>query len=881
MSLNLSGEVFQGGATTSQHVDAEDDDHFENTTFKLKRTRSLGLLDEFIDPEKQEQQIEQQNAEKGNLPANDADHPQSGDEPTSQSTATATPTPPFIRSPEMIPHDDSDLVAEPSRHVDYLSHQWDVDDISKSWRYVILRRKNVANAARLENASWRTWAQRRSHLKTISPEEVNWLKESDVTWLYGPIVDDDDHDDNDKDQPCDDSQTFNTASSVVAGDISIARKNHGPKPILKKRTVQDMMISHLNLLKLEIATARAEQEQRRREDADAQRRREAQQKSGVSEKPPEYFDYDVISAKLNSQYKNFPLSASNSSVNLAAKNNPPPEESTSSTLEKVPSGHENYEPEPAIAPLALQGSLSALTLSKEKRRIHFNDEVQQCIAIDEFSADEDEYDDHDDQDDDNDYDYGESESYIYENHGGQYGSEGYEEDAADNEDDDEDDDDDDEGGFFLRVKSPSSATAAGFTLPGLSSSANKDSPKENENSDETSLFTNSSKVYKTIHLLPPTTLNYGSSDEESDDSDRYTSSLSHNVDNSVRGYDYYYDYNSVYQVDPNHAIYGTKKAPDVVDVPENITLGSNFDYEIIENENVEDYDNAGLEIVGRTNPNVNTAATGASETPSDRERLPISSLDDSASQPVRPAPMDASDSESGSDSEEDQGLSISAKNSSQSLAQLVFGNLGMTPATANVEAEHYPKDFLKEREPEAKHISEINPRYSSAELSKQPHSSSSLSDQFFSTGMTPAKNNTLADLFFNVQSAADTATSPMSLSFSGTQSPPVQPKTSPLPPHTTSANAFLGRSTPPFNNKESKSPFVFESDSESEDEFIEDVNPPSSSASSDRNNTTYASLYAVADRNGIPVSSPDSEESQKNKKSLAMANFLGSWNKGN
>ncbi|ODV98274.1 hypothetical protein PACTADRAFT_185258 [Pachysolen tannophilus NRRL Y-2460] len=43
-------EVFQGGATTSQHVEAKDDDHFENTTFRLKRTRSLGLLDDFIAP---------------------------------------------------------------------------------------------------------------------------------------------------------------------------------------------------------------------------------------------------------------------------------------------------------------------------------------------------------------------------------------------------------------------------------------------------------------------------------------------------------------------------------------------------------------------------------------------------------------------------------------------------------------------------------------------------------------------------------------------------------------------------------------------------------------------------------------------------------------
>lgn len=884
--LNPTGEIFQGGATTSQHIDAEDDDHFENTTFKLKRTRSLGLLDEFIDPEKQEQNIEKQNTEKSKsndqvaTPAQE----QSGSSQTDESLSpnATTPTPPFVRSPEMIPHDDSDLVAEPSRHVDYLSHQWDVDDISKSWRYVILRRKNVANAARLENASWRTWAQRRSHLKTISPEEVNWLKESDVTWLYGPIVDDDDHD-HEQEHSTDDPKTCNTASSVVAGDISIARKNHGPKPILKKRTVEDMMISHLNLLKLEVATARAEQEQRRREDAEAQRRRDAQQKSGDTSRPPEYFDYDVISAKLNSQYKNFSQqsSANNSSVNLAAKsNNVPSADDLSAKLEKVVSEQQDVNSNSALVLLLLlQHTLSGLSTSigKEKRRIHFNDEVQQCIAIDEFSADDDEYDDYDEGEDD--YDYDDSESYIYEGQqgGAEYRSEDSEGEANDNEE--EDDDDDDEGGFFLRVRSPSSASMAGFTLPGLSSASAKDSSKENDHSvDSESISTDNSKVYKTIHLLPPTTLNYGSSDEESDDSNPYTSSMSHNVDNnSSRGYNYYYDYNTVYQVDPNHAIYGTKKTPDVVDVPENITLGSNFDYEIIDNDDM----NTPVQIIDRINQA--PAAPGASNNSSDREGLPISSLDDSAAQPARPNPlsMDASDSDSEEDSDdEDGGLSISARNSSQSLAQLVFGAHGMTAATPT-DDDHYPKGFYEDRTPESKHISSINPRYSSTELSKQPHSSSSLSDQFFSSGMTKSTDDgALSSQFFNAQPSSENDL-PHLTSYSGTQSPPVQPKSSPLPPHTTSANAFLGTKTPPLARQASKKAFVFDSESDSEDEFVENVNPPSSS-SNDRGHPSYKSLYEVADRNGIAVSSPESDEGGlKNKVGLAMANFLGSWNKGN
>lgn len=854
MSAN-QGEVFTGGATTSQHVDAEDDDHFQNTTFKLKRTRLLGLLDEFIDPEEQQRQIEEHNAHADAQPA--ADGPDA-DEPRASSPAqdaTHTPSPPFLKSPDIVPQDDSDLVVEPWRHVDYLSHKWDVSDISKSWRYVISRRKNVANAARLENASWRTWAQRRSNLKTISPEEVNWSKDSDVTWLYGPIVDDDDHD---NDLGAESALTFNTASSVVAGDISIARKTHRPKPILKKRTVQDMMISHLNLLKLQVATARAEQEQRRREDAAAQARQDA---TG-GERPPEYFDYDVISAKLNSQYRNYsqPTSISNSTNNsmldLAARNNPQLNTSAlKSELENIASKQGSARNSPAI----VQDE------KEDTRHIHFNDEVQQCIAINEYEEDYD-YDDEVDDDDETEYEYGHDESYLYE----PYSDRGDSEELGSGADDDDDDDDDDEGGFFLKVRSPSSASMAGVPLPGLSS-ANKEASKEIENTEDTeSISTNNSKVYKTIHLLPPTTLNYGSSDEESDDSNPYTSSMSHNVNQSTsRGYDYHYDYNTVYQVDPNHAIYGVNvktKAPDVVDVPENIGIGSNFDYEFIENEDVKNYNQPMPPVLGHSGPL-------STETSQGKDKLPINSLDDSALT-VRPNPFSLDASDSDSDSEEEVGLSISAKNSSQSLAQLVFGQ----PLTAAAPVEqHYPAEPA-EAEPEARHISSINPRYSSTALSKQPHSSNSLSEQFLGGGMAMSQDNSsLTDLFFNAKPGSPAPAQQASpSSYLGTQSPPVQSKTSPLPPTTTSTNAFLGTKTPPLQRAASKKSFIFESECESEDEYVEDVSGPLSS--SDRTPNSYASLYQVAGRNGIAVPAADSEEAPK--KGLAVSNFLGSWNKG-
>ncbi|RKP32952.1 hypothetical protein METBISCDRAFT_21213 [Metschnikowia bicuspidata] len=871
--MSTQGEVFTGGASTSQHVDAKDDDHFQNTTFKLKRTRSLGLLDEFIDSDAQEKQVEKKNEQKrlekleASSASNDFDSKNvlidlgsqssqvldSSGSTGSSEVAVSLPldaNSPFLKSPDIVPHDDTNLAPEPSRHVDYLSHQWDVTDISKSWRYIILRRKNFANAARLENASWRTWAQRRSNLKTISPEEVNWSKDSDVTWLYGPIVDDDDHEhEHEHDQENNDllgTRSFNTASSVVAGDISIARKAHRPKPILKKRTMQDMMISHLNLLNLEMATVRAEQEHRRREDAAAQARKEAAQ---LTEKPPDYFDYDVISAKLNSQYKNYSqsnsraCSANNSSLDFAQKHSlAVSAEAVAATLLMDPKSL-------ALSHLSVRGNqfgqLEEQQTISEARHVRFNEEVQQCIAIDDsFDSD-----DSDDSEDATDYDYSGIESFY---DGSGRARDHYDGDSE-NEENEDDDDDNDEGGFFLNVRSFSKSMPES-SLPGLSSAKKTPEPLHDEQDDDKIVSVLS---IRTIHMLPPITLNYGSSNEESDD---YTLSISHNiVNNSSRGYDYYYDYNSVYEVNPNHAIYGNRaRAPDVVDVPENISLGSNFDYEIIENEDVTNYGTAIPEVYS-FEPSRDDLESGRSEKLERQERIPISSLDNSVSQSksgsnVFNCSNFHSDSESGSENE--GGLSTSAHNSSQSLAQ---------------------QDV---QEPQPKHISSINPRYSSTSLSKQPHSSGSLVDQFFGTIMTLAKSNSeLSDMFLkNKSSDGDTngKNSNEELSNLSNQSfTTVAKKTSPLPSKTTAANIILGSRTPKPKPQQQKSLFLFDSDSDSEPEYVENA-PLNNGMTANKNESSFASLYKVAGRTSISRSTSDMDDA---KKGQAVPTFLGSWNK--
>lgn len=89
-------------------------------------------------------------------------------------------------SPQLSDHaeDDTAIAAKPSRQVDYLSHDWREEDIWSSWRYIISKRGEFPNSARLENASWRTWMKAKNNLKTISPETLNWYVFLDpFAWL--------------------------------------------------------------------------------------------------------------------------------------------------------------------------------------------------------------------------------------------------------------------------------------------------------------------------------------------------------------------------------------------------------------------------------------------------------------------------------------------------------------------------------------------------------------------------------------------------------------------------------------------------------------------------------------------------------------------------
>jgi hypothetical protein len=107
------------------------------------------------------------------LPSYDTESLYSPNEPEDVSDASTESHPPSwtLQAPSA---DDTLIEDEPSRHVDYLSHDWKEEDIWSSWRYVTSRRNDYSNGVRLENASWRTWAKAKHNLKTISPESLNW-----------------------------------------------------------------------------------------------------------------------------------------------------------------------------------------------------------------------------------------------------------------------------------------------------------------------------------------------------------------------------------------------------------------------------------------------------------------------------------------------------------------------------------------------------------------------------------------------------------------------------------------------------------------------------------------------------------------------------------
>ncbi|KAL1960675.1 hypothetical protein VTO42DRAFT_6505 [Malbranchea cinnamomea] len=175
----------------------------------------------------------------------------------SQDEGPPTPTQPqdspHVDQPAALQHrvaDDTCIAREPTRQCDYLSHSWTEEDALASWRYVSARKDTLQEGERLEYAAWRSWAKVRCKARLVSPASINWDKDCDLTWLYGPW------------------QTHDTPkardSSPPSPSASVASAFLHKKSILKKRTASQALLqfslSTRSLLRHAGAIAKAQRE---------------------------------------------------------------------------------------------------------------------------------------------------------------------------------------------------------------------------------------------------------------------------------------------------------------------------------------------------------------------------------------------------------------------------------------------------------------------------------------------------------------------------------------------------------------------------------------------------------------------------------------------
>ncbi|KAG8530756.1 uncharacterized protein KY384_004113 [Bacidia gigantensis] len=239
--------------------------------------------------------------------------------PLTRSPKAEVYTPPT--EPQQPAGDDMAIRTEPTRQVDYLSHVWKEEDLWASWRHIRLRKNLYNQSERLENASWRSWAMIKHKLKLIPADSLDWLKDHDVTWLYGPL------------------QTRSTpflpsSLSYTTGQLCRSNSFTSKKPILKKRSLSEIMLqrslSSSTLMQQATDALRSQQSERT-----------TSKKPVLGER--KVSDFISISGSETPLTRTITMpSSSNAST------------STSTSGDQTPS---------------------------MRRHIHFNDRVEQCIAI--------------------------------------------------------------------------------------------------------------------------------------------------------------------------------------------------------------------------------------------------------------------------------------------------------------------------------------------------------------------------------------------------------------------------------------------------------------------------------------------------------------------
>jgi hypothetical protein len=121
--------------------------------------------------------------------------------------------------------DDTAVIPSPEKHVDYLSHDWSEEDIWSTWKYLKSTKQVYKNSERLVNASWRMWMKERHQLSETEPMAINWQKDKDTTWLYGPY----------QQNPESTEDSPDSSSECDASEAPV-------RPILKKATLSETLL---------------------------------------------------------------------------------------------------------------------------------------------------------------------------------------------------------------------------------------------------------------------------------------------------------------------------------------------------------------------------------------------------------------------------------------------------------------------------------------------------------------------------------------------------------------------------------------------------------------------------------------------------------------
>ncbi|PYI08393.1 hypothetical protein BO78DRAFT_441855 [Aspergillus sclerotiicarbonarius CBS 121057] len=89
--------------------------------------------------------------------------------------------------PQPAVRDDLVIEEDAKVNVDYLAHSWTYEDMWATRRHVRQINQGSLVRCRFENALWRAWLSSSRKSVRMPAAFIAWDKDSDITWLYGPL----------------------------------------------------------------------------------------------------------------------------------------------------------------------------------------------------------------------------------------------------------------------------------------------------------------------------------------------------------------------------------------------------------------------------------------------------------------------------------------------------------------------------------------------------------------------------------------------------------------------------------------------------------------------------------------------------------------------